>query len=45
MDFTVPKRPIRMMHMGLSAFTTLKGGPFFFLPGLKAMRYLSTLRD
>jgi hypothetical protein len=34
-----------MMHKGLPAFTTLKGGPFFFLPGLKAMRYLSTLRD
>jgi len=45
MDFTVPKRPIRMMHRGLSAFTTLKGGPFFFLPGLKTMRYISTLRD
>jgi len=43
-DFTVPKRPIRMMHKGLPAFTTLKG-PYFFLPGLKAMRYLSTLRD
>jgi hypothetical protein len=31
------------MHKGLP-FTTLKG-PYFLLPGLKAMRYLSTLRD
>jgi hypothetical protein len=27
----------------LPAFTTLKGGAYFFLPGLKALRYLATL--
>jgi len=34
-----------MIHKGLPAFTTLKRWPYFFLSGLKAMRYLSTLRD
>mgnify|MGYP006372091677 FL=1 len=43
LDFTVPKRPIRKVHKGIPAFTTLKGGAYFFLPGLNAMRYLASL--
>jgi Dyp-type peroxidase family len=43
LDFTVPKRPIRRVHKGLPAFTTLKGGAYFFLPGINALRYLTTL--
>jgi Dyp-type peroxidase family len=43
MDYTVPKRPIRTMHKGLPAFTTLKGGAYFFLPGINALRYLAAL--
>lgn len=43
LDFTVPKRPIRKVHKGIPAFTTLRGGAYFFLPGLRAMRYLTTL--
>ena len=39
-DFTIPKRPIRKKITGLPAFTTLKGGAYFFLPGIKALRYL-----
>jgi Dyp-type peroxidase family len=45
MDFTVPKRPIRKVHKGLPAFTTVKGGAYFFLPGITAMRYLATLEN
>lgn len=45
MSFTVPKRPIRKVYKGLPAFTTLKGGAYFFLPGIKALRYLATLGD
>ncbi|MCW2512432.1 MAG: putative iron-dependent peroxidase [Mycobacterium sp.] len=45
LDFTVPKRPIRRVHKGIPAFTTLKGGAYFFLPGISAMRYLLTLGD
>lgn len=43
LDFTVPKRPIRKLHRGIPAFTTLTGGAYFFLPGLTALRYLATL--
>jgi Dyp-type peroxidase family len=42
-DFTIPKRPIRRKIVGLPAFTTLKGGAYFFLPGIRALRYLATL--
>lgn len=41
LDFTVPKRPIRRVHKGIPAFTTLRGGGYFFLPGLRALRYLA----
>ncbi|WP_460355203.1 Dyp-type peroxidase [Mycobacterium sp. ZZG] len=43
LDFTVPRRPIRKVHKGIPAFTTLRGGAYFFLPGLNALRYLATL--
>lgn len=41
LDFTVPKRPIRKVHKGIPAFTTLRGGAYFFLPGISALRYLA----
>jgi Dyp-type peroxidase family len=41
LDFTVPKRPIRKVHKGLPAFTTLRGGAYFFLPGITALQYLA----
>jgi hypothetical protein len=43
MEFKIPKRPIRRVLKGLPAFTTLTGGAYFFLPGIKAMRYLANL--
>ncbi|MEV6319954.1 peroxidase [Nocardia sp. NPDC051787] len=43
LDFTIPKRPIRKVLAGLTAFTTLSGGAYFFLPGIRALRYLATL--
>jgi deferrochelatase/peroxidase EfeB len=42
-DMTIPKRPIRKKITGLPSFTTIRGGAYFFLPGIKALRYLSTL--
>jgi deferrochelatase/peroxidase EfeB len=42
-DFTIPQRPIRRKITGLPAFTTLKGGAYFLLPGIKALRYLAGL--
>jgi Dyp-type peroxidase family len=44
-DLTIPKRPIRKKIMGLPAFTTLKGGAYFFLPGIRALRYLAALGE
>ena len=40
LEFKIPKRPIRKKITGLPAFTTVRGGAYFFLPGLKALRYL-----
>jgi deferrochelatase/peroxidase EfeB len=42
-DMTIPKRPIRKKITGLPAFTTIRGGAYFFLPGIKALRYLASL--
>jgi Dyp-type peroxidase family len=42
-DFTIPKRPIRRKITGLPSFTTVKGGAYFFLPGIRALRYLAAL--
>jgi Dyp-type peroxidase family len=43
LDFTIPKRPIRKRIKGLPAFTTVKGGAYFFVPGIKALHYLANL--
>ena len=43
LEFKIPKRPIRKKITGLPAFTTVRGGAYFFLPGIKALRYLATL--
>jgi Dyp-type peroxidase family len=45
LEYKIPKRPIRKKITGLPAFTTVRGGAYFFLPGLRALRYLTTLAD
>lgn len=45
LEYKIPKRPIRKTIKGIPAFTTLTGGAYFFLPGLRALRYLTTLTD
>ncbi|MGQ4615727.1 Dyp-type peroxidase [Nocardia sp. R7R-8] len=42
LEYKIPKRPIRRIIKGLPSFTTLRGGAYFFLPGLRALRYLCT---
>jgi Dyp-type peroxidase family len=42
LEFKIPKRPIRKTLTGLPAFTTVKAGAYFFLPGLRALHYLAT---
>jgi Dyp-type peroxidase family len=44
-DLTIPKRPIKRKIKGLNAFTTIRGGAYFFLPGIRALRYLTTLSN
>jgi len=39
-DLTIPKRPIKKKIRGIPAFTTIRGGAYFFLPGIKALHYL-----
>jgi len=41
LEFKIPRRPIRRKITGLPAFTTVKGGAYFFLPGLSALRHLA----
>ena len=43
LEFKIPKRPIRKVIKGLPAFTTVRGGAYFFLPGKRALRYLAGL--
>ena len=43
LEYKIPKRPIRKTITGLPAFTSVRGGAYFFLPGIKALRYLAAL--
>ena len=45
LEFKIPKRPIRKKIVGLPAFTTARGGAYFFLPGLRALGYLASLKE
>ncbi|HKN67736.1 MAG TPA: hypothetical protein VJW73_15740 [Gemmatimonadaceae bacterium] len=40
-DMTIPRRPVRKRITGLPAFTTIRGGAYFFLPGIRALRLLA----
>ena len=41
-EYKIPKRPIRKTIKGLPAFTTVRGGAYFFMPGLTAIRWLAS---
>jgi Dyp-type peroxidase family len=41
--FTIPRHPIRRRLQGLPAFVVNRGGEYFFVPGLRAMRWLADL--
>jgi deferrochelatase/peroxidase EfeB len=41
-DLTIPKRPIRKKIKGLPSFTTIRGGAYFFLPGITGLRFLAS---
>lgn len=40
-DMTIPRRPIKKTIRGLPSFTTVRGGAYFFLPGIRALRFLA----
>jgi Dyp-type peroxidase family len=41
-SFTVPAEPVRQRVRGLPQFVTVRGGGYFFLPGIRAVRYLAS---
>jgi hypothetical protein len=41
--YTIPQQPIRRRLQGLPAFVVTRGGEYFFLPGLGALRWLAGL--
>jgi Dyp-type peroxidase family len=41
--FTEPARPVRRRYRGLPQFVRTRGGAYFFLPGVSALRYLEQL--
>lgn len=41
--FIVPAEPVRRRYKELPQFTKVKGGAYFFMPGIKAFRYLCAM--
>jgi Dyp-type peroxidase family len=41
--FTVPARPVRRRYRDLPQFVRTRGGAYFFMPGVSAVRYLAQL--
>ena len=41
--FTIPKAPVRRRIHGIETFNVLRGGEYFFLPSLSALRWLGEL--
>ena len=41
--FTIPKEPVRRRVHGIETFNVLRGGEYFFMPGLSALRWLAGL--
>lgn len=41
--FTVQERPVRRRMTEIPSFITVRGGAYFFMPGIRALRYLAGL--
>ena len=41
--FTIPREPVRRRIHGIETFNVLRGGEYFFLPSLSALRWLGKL--
>lgn len=44
-SYTIPNRPVPRRLHGLSRFVVNRGGEYCFMPGLRALRWLSELKD
>lgn len=42
--FTIPEAPLRRRLRGLPQFVTTRGGGYFFMPGLRALRFLVEMK-
>ena len=41
--FTIPQEPVRRRIHGIDTFNVLRGGEYFFMPSLSALRWLGNL--
>jgi deferrochelatase/peroxidase EfeB len=41
--FTIPRQPVRRRVHGIETFNVLRGGEYFFMPSLSALRWLGEL--
>ena len=44
-NFVEPDEPLRQRVSGLKRFVDVRGGAYFFMPGIKAIRYLAKLPE
>jgi Dyp-type peroxidase family len=42
-EFTCPAMPVRTKYKDLPQFTTTVGGAYFFLPGIKALKFIASV--
>jgi hypothetical protein len=40
-EFSIPNYPIRKKYTNLPNFTLIKGGAYFFFPGIKALKFIA----
>ncbi|MBV9211809.1 MAG: peroxidase [Acidobacteria bacterium] len=43
--FTIPKEPVRRRVHGIETFNVLRGGEYFFMPSLSALKWLADLHQ
>jgi Dyp-type peroxidase family len=43
--FTIPKEPVRRRVHGIETFNVLRGGEYFFMPSLSALKWIGNLAD
>ena len=41
--FTIQADPVRTRVTGMPRFVQVRGGAYFFMPGIRALRYLASL--